>query len=141
MNSRSTLVSQSAALISNVKSLESQNNLLKKQIQEAKIKLEQQKIEAEYISQLMKLDQLPDIEATSSKVNLLQEQINTAQKRQASLHEESQNLQEQIDFSIQVRNKHVQATKITKEIDQIQKLLNEEIQKQKDLKLRQSDLA
>ena len=96
MLATTSLVAQSAALISNVKSLENQNNLLKKQIEEAKINIENQKIEAEYISQLMKLEKLPDIETTSSKVNQLQEQISNAQKRQDSLHNESQSLQEQM---------------------------------------------
>lgn len=141
MNTRATLINESAALISNVKALENQQRQLRDQIEQAKEKLENQKLEALYLNQLIKLDSLPDINTTSNKVNKFRIEINDAKKEQEALREQSKQLQDQIDLTIKVRDQQIKSEMIQNDISQLEKQLESESQKQNDLKIQLSDVS
>lgn len=141
MSNKEQIIKESAALLSQVKSLDNQRTILKQQIEAAKETIEKQKRLAEHMSALMRRDDLPNLEDTKERLNELREQIDNARQFQNELRAQSQQIQDRIDYSIAVRDKRSQYDKIVAEVRKLSNTLEEEKQKENELKLKHSHLS
>lgn len=141
MTSRANIVAESAALVSNVKSLENQRRDLKDRIKSIEQRIGDQKRQAELISAVMKRDELPSLEDTQNRVDELRKQIEENRQKQIEFKTQAQDLQAQIDFSIAVRSKKTQYEKLSSDIRSLAAAFDAEKQRESDLKLKQTNLS
>lgn len=140
MNQTNALA-ESAALLARIKQLDNERNDLKEQIEAAKQIIEKQKREAELISALMKLNELPTLAETNNQLNEINAQIEDAKQQQAELQEESRQLQAQIDRSIAIREKRAQYERLYSEVKILMNNYETEKAREKELKLTHSQLS
>jgi myosin heavy subunit len=138
---RGSALATASSLLARAKSLDLQRKALHEQIQSCKNTIESRKNEAALINLVLARGELPSLAETSQRLSQLRAAIEAEKEQQAQFKAQSTDLQGLIDSSISMRERKTQYEKAALELKALCMRLDEERQRGKTLKLRQSQLS
>jgi chromosome segregation ATPase len=141
MGSRANIAAESAALVSRVRFLETQQAELKAQIADAQQVIEGQHRQAGLMSAAMKRKDVPSLQSTQDRLAELRTSIEQERERQYALKTQTALLQDRINASIALRSKKINYDKVEAEIKSLNSILEAEQQRETTLKFHQAQLS
>ena len=141
MTNRGKVISETASLLSQVKDLELKRDTIRNQIQQCNEIIEKQKHEANTLSLMISATSIPSLEETTEKISFLKQQISKNQKIQESLQSHLQELRNEVDEAVTLREKKKRYDKLLTEYKSLSKQFDQEKQRENDLKAQSSQIS
>ncbi|KAH0788272.1 hypothetical protein GPJ56_007746 [Histomonas meleagridis] len=141
MTNRGKIISETASLLSQVKSLELKRDTIREQIQRCKEIIEKQKHEASTLSLLISSTSVPPLKETTEKISFLKQQISKHQKLHETLQNQLNELRRATDEAIYLRDQKKEYDKLLAEYKNLSKEYDKEKQRENELKIQSSRLS